>query len=330
MHDHRGHHGNNRNPVACSTPMEIHKLQRRFLRLRGLLRSLQWPKISHFTVAGVLYKLPLPAISVIEKPSGKELEYLSGFFDGDGCVYHGSPQQRCCSLSVTQSLSGAEILLRFRHAFGGGIYHGGRGMGLRRPTICWKIQGSLAQQAASFLGGLPSQKQAQLLMAKHWPSTLKEREKERPFLQRLKQTDPDPAQLHCTWRYLAGFFDAEGCISARPDGHINLIVVQKFKPVLEVTQQFLIDELPCLTAAIHLNGNGHELSVSNTKSSILVLRRLVEHGLTLKRSQAYLALSLSTTNYPDVREQLSRLKGNQCRYSRLDSCSSQLCAAPSC
>ena len=49
-----------------------------------------------------------------------------------------------------------------------------------------------------------------------------------------------------------------------------------------------------------------------------ILKRLHINGLDVKKEQAQLALTLTATNHVQLREQLSKLKGHQRRYQRLD------------
>ena len=55
-------------------------------RLTQLQRKIRFPPLQTITVNGRTYQLPLSTTEPVRLPSQEELEYLTGFFDGDGCV----------------------------------------------------------------------------------------------------------------------------------------------------------------------------------------------------------------------------------------------------
>ena len=65
---------------------ELFQWRRRCDRLTHLQRRIRFPPLDTITVDGQDVKLPLPAVEAVRSPSQEELEYLVGFFDGDGCV----------------------------------------------------------------------------------------------------------------------------------------------------------------------------------------------------------------------------------------------------
>lgn len=128
--------------VAAAGPPQhtlLAQTQRRFSRLQRLHRQLVWPPMHSFVSRGTCYELPLRARS----PSCghvplQEVEYLAGFFDGDGsagCTLRGQ-----ATLSVAQSVTHPEALLFLYSRFGGGIYNHRGGMGPVRPSLQWLRQ----------------------------------------------------------------------------------------------------------------------------------------------------------------------------------------------
>ena len=91
-------------------------------------------------VDGKELKLPLPAAKPIRLPSQEELEYMVGFFDGDGCVSIYKILARC--KSIGQSIDPLEVLLLFRFLLGGSIYHHSTATGSRKAAVVWKVYGS--------------------------------------------------------------------------------------------------------------------------------------------------------------------------------------------
>ena len=78
------------------------KMQRRRDQISRLLRRLRLPPPGDFFSHGNLYRLPLraeDAFGARAQPSLAQLEYMAGFFDGDGCV------------SAENSLSGCRLFV---------------------------------------------------------------------------------------------------------------------------------------------------------------------------------------------------------------------------
>ena len=210
----------------------LQEVQRKNQDLRKYKKKLPWPKLKCFAANGVIYSLPLRADSKepSQRPAEASLAYLAGFFDGDGCV--------CCrpclsgaSLKVGQSFDQAEVLLLCQQTFGGSISQESRGIGLRKPSLQWQAYGQSARAADSLLAPHSLTKQKQLLLAAEWPDARSRREECKAELRALKECDTAVAGA-CSWRYFAGFFDAEGCISQLQAGvSLRLIIVQKHPQV---------------------------------------------------------------------------------------------------
>ena len=153
-------------PLSASPCDTLQEVRRKNEDLRKLLKKTPWPKLKYFWANGRSYSLPLRSGS--REPSHRaakaRLEYLAGFFDGDGCV--SCPVDLSgCQLSVAQSYDQADILMLFLETFGGSIARQGGGMGLRKPApvdSIWPVgtNGSLApgtkqhyQAEAALVGG---------------------------------------------------------------------------------------------------------------------------------------------------------------------------------
>ncbi|CAJ1359295.1 unnamed protein product [Effrenium voratum] len=295
-------------------------LQRGFQRLRALQGKLEWPRLTHFSAFGQQYQLPLSKEETRLSATTSEatIQYLSGFFDGDGCV---SPQRSrgTCSLVVGQVASNAEVLMRFRDVFGGAIHRASNGQGLRRPTIKWTISGPEGQKAAAALARASIVKYEQLLIALKWPSSYESRISACQELKRLKMSRLGPRDVHCTWAYVAGFFDAEGCIQLRAsDAHMDLVMVQRHDDVLPKIRRFLQDVCSSELVVRRTSRGFNRLSVNARDDVIVVLQRLLSSGLLQKKDQADAALTLQHTSHRHVRDSLAAVKGNQMRYARLD------------
>ncbi|CAE8662197.1 unnamed protein product [Polarella glacialis] len=301
-------------------------LQRRRDRLHACLRRIPWPPVKHFVAFGQRQELPVKVGTSLETKSGavlpnlsqQELEYLSGFFDGDGCV-SATGNRGSCALQVGQAFDRGEALVRFHAAFGGGIYHHCSGMGSKKPSIIWVVSGTAGRKAAAQLALWPSLKQSQLMIAACWEGFDTNRQELYMSLKRLKRHDHNPALLDCSWPYLAGFFDAEGYvhISARSVS-INLQLTQNNRIVLDRIRMFLHNEKLPEWGPVRSSNASHVMLCTTLAASQKTLQKLLAAGLVVKRREAELALTLTAENHMALRDELSQLSGNQSKYKRLD------------
>ena len=294
------------------------QIQRRITALKRLQSSLQLPPLSEFEAFGRTYPLPLRACQaqMAEVPV-ERLQYLAGFFDGDGCVTSrdGRPY-----LSVGLSNCSAEALLFFRDAFGGGIAGSVPGRGLKKPVLQWKLYSeAVCLEAAQHLLKYSILKRSQLQLLIDWPSKSDQRRQAAAHLTHLKSCDfHEHGEL--SWPWLAGFVDAEGCIGIRADSKsIFLNITQKDDAVLEKIFGFMQAEGIAAAQVRHDGRDAHVLSVSALESVLILLDNLLRNGLFLKKEQAETALLVKELNHDDLRRRISATAGNQKRYSRLDS-----------
>ena len=293
---------------------ELDRLRRCCDRLTQLQRRIRFPPLETITVNGEDIRLPLPSVEAVLSPSHGELEYLVGFFDGDGCVTMNS-KTGAVHLSISQNVDSVDVLLHFRTMLGGGVYHHYPRAGSRKASVRWQVHSSKMSQAAVALSSLPSMKQAQLEIAMRGTVALSDRDSVEQKLKTFKQKHHAPSQMpRCSWRYLAGFFDAEGCISVRSYSGLSLRLKQVNPRVLMELQGFLRH----YGWRLYHYGSCSELICNNTTGCKEVLERLLENGLLVKRKQAKLALTLSTENHLEIRDAIFALNGWQKRYQRLD------------
>ena len=306
---------------TCFLPtasLEFSELQRRRDELRSLLRSITFPPIESFTVDGVTYSLPLKARPPPEqKPTREELEYLCGFFDGDGCVTM-KATTGSVHLEVRQTISNVQNLLRFRNVFGGGVYANRQRTGFSQTTLTWQVSGKSASFAAGLMATVPSMKQNQLEIAASGIVEAARRSKVKTKLKSMKQKSYIPSSLAVTWPYFAGFFDAGGCIRVRAaDTSLNLEIRQANPTVLESLLPFLRDQGLDRWKLQH-GGKVPSLRCAHLQTCKLTLKQLLHNGLSGKRQPAKIALELTPANRQKIRDALFSLTGRQARYTRLD------------
>ena len=307
-------------PVTSTSKDErvLRRYQRHDGWLDGLLKRIKRPRLEFFESGGVKYWLPLSAEdAVVEGCSEDELAYLSGFFDGDGCV--ACRTDGAIYLQVGQSIKGGNALLRFQRAFGGGIYRQTDGCSTTQPMIYWSlsgVSGTDAARAAKLLSRNSYIKQAQLLVA--MSGNVAEDSIPQVKQQLEKRRTTFPRNFSATWSYLAGFFDAEGCIEVPPASNsVHLRVDQKCDAILQALFAFL--EAEGLSGwKIYDAADASSLICYMSNVSKQTLRQLLLNGLSLKRDQAQIALQLNASSRGEVRDKLFPLVGQQNRYKRVD------------
>lgn len=294
----------------------ICKVQRLCEKLEKLQSRVVCPRLTSFTEGGEVYQLPLKAaMPRAAPPTRKELEYFVGFFDGDGSVNLNG--KKGVQLQVDQNIDSARVLLCFHSVFGGGIYLSHHGTGRTKVALKWALSSAKVSAAADLLASMPSMKQAQLEIASRGKSLLADVSTHSQVLDALKSKDHRPAGLECSWAYFAGFFDADGCIRVRAtDVGLVLSVSQKNQFILSSVHDFL--QRQGLACHLYASKSYFELRCAELACCKQILKQLLLNGLDVKKKQAQLALTLTAANHAQLREQLSKLKGHQGRYQRLD------------
>ncbi|CAK0880752.1 unnamed protein product [Prorocentrum cordatum] len=296
-------------------------IERRCRRLESFRKRLIRPPCQSFVVDGKVYSLPVRA----QDPSGDSehaqnsvLDYFAGFFDGDGCV-SSSRSFGNRSLQMYQAENNVAVLVRFMKQFGGGIYKGSSVKGSHQCCFRWELSGERARGAASLLRRASVVKREQLdLLVSEAPTCPLHRGRLASTLRSLKREAPGPCH-DVSWGYVAGFFDAEGCIQIKPYTQVHLKVSQKYEEPLICIKRLIERTFPGVDASLVQNRSGHyQLCVSRTASSFAVLEQLLNSGLAGKKQQAILAMSLNRSNFARIRDSLSELKGNQSRWKLLD------------
>ena len=303
----------------CSaTASEWKRWQRRSDRLTQLQQRIKFPQPKSVTVEGTTYALPLTNVGPPERePTQEELEYLVGFFDGDGCVAMRSKTGQI-SLRISQSIDSAQVLLMFRDKLGGGVSRHSNRTGLHKACLIWQVYSSTMQHAALLLSRIPSMKQQELQIAAGAPIAKADRAKVVEQLKFFKCKDHSPTNLTITWPQFAGFFDAEGSVGIhRSSVAIKLSIGQANPCVLKNLLVFLHAN-GLERWQLYKNRKGAELSCRELATAKRTLELLLSSGLRLKKMQAELALSLNASNHQQVREDIMNLNGWQGRYNRLD------------
>ena len=307
----------------CSGSLE--KLQRRRERLEGLLARIQRPRLESFEVDGKRYQLPLSAKDAeIEHCGEDKLAYLAGFFDGDGCVSL-NKTTGSFRLTVGQSVKGAETLMRFRQHFGGSITRHKDGNGFTAPSLSWWLCGEAMKRASTLLTKHSRTKRSQLQISARGNVEKEARLQVADELKLLKRGNYVPDNRQLSWHYLAGFFDAEGCIRVFPDSASFSLEVAQVRPaILNQILSFLHHRqhesckiYECRPR--HHNHTHYCIRCFGHEECKRILQQLIANGLQQKCAQAKLARDLTSQNHVEIRDALCQLVGQQSRYKRLDS-----------
>ncbi|CAK9019719.1 unnamed protein product [Durusdinium trenchii] len=295
-------------------------------RLKKHLSCQKWPRLTHLDFAGGLrFELPMSKKDVdahLSHLGRVDMAYLAGFFDGDGCVV---PQSNLsgCTLALEQSVTNSSVLFLFLANFGGSIRRAATGLGSVRPKAQWYVGGALARAAAVRLRPHCLVKREQLRIAMAWPSSTSDREACYTRLKQLKRSPPNIAsKAPICWTYVAGFFDAEGCILVPADSkNLRLVLWQRDPEILQAVQTFITKEFPDAVPRLYSRRlvTGHCLILSCGKATVLmVLKKLLEHGLRFKRPQALHLMTSNFSSHADMRQSGKLMKGNQSYLQRLD------------
>lgn len=307
----------------------LEKLHRRRERLKGLLARIQRPRLESFEVDGKRYHLPLLAKDAeIEHCSEDKLAYLAGFFDGDGCVSL-SKTTGSFSLTVGQSVNGAGTLMRFRQHFGGSITRQRDGNGFIRPKLQWQLFGEAMKRASTLLTKHSRTKRSQLQISAYGHVEKAVRLQVADELKLLKKGDYVPDNRQLSWQYLAGFFDAEGCIKVSPQRASIVLELSQVKPAILMQilsflhrQQHESWKIYTYTHECLSPNNStayyYRINCCGNEECKRILQQLLAHGLQQKREQANLARDLTYHNHVEIRDALFQLTGQQARYNRLD------------
>lgn len=186
-----------------------------------------------------------------------DLQWAGGHFDGDGSVFiskrsNGSlPLQ----LAVSKSVVALSSIQRFQSMFGGNVYkHTARsGRPNRMSEVSWMVYGPEAVKVSCMLYPYVYAKKTQLAWAATYPCgessfarkwavgdgswhTIAEvkanRENIRMQLKHLKEQEHQAIDGVLPLAYIAGFVDADGCLSFRK-GSTTITVAQKSRAVLD-------------------------------------------------------------------------------------------------
>ena len=288
-------------------------------KLKEHLRKQRRPTVSHVDVGGVSLQLPIRPGSIARLPK-RDPVYLAGAFDGDGYIGANSTRSGC-RLVVVQQIGSIAFLMAFLSRFGGSISIHSSGTGTRQPSIQWQVSGQAARKAAAELHKHCLVKKEQLEIALHWPDGRTEREQCALKLKTLKKLEPKiEGSAVTSWRYISGFFDAEGFIKiASVCNSVQLCVAQRDLPILDAIRRFLSHKLPDSYIGIRRTApNNFTLEVASKNSVRYILKSMLANGLLVKRATAEHVLQSIDLPHSTLRGCEPAIKGHQKFFEKLD------------
>ena len=309
-------HSSTTKDIPAVTCADINALKQEIAQLRNELRSTPWKKLTHATVGGEMLRLPWkgPDWKTLQIPCPEDVSYLAGFFDGDGCV---STAGLRCRLGATQAYDACCVLVRFADKLGGSVCVQKQGTGLRKPCLEWYLQGKGARHAAGLLAATSLVKHEELAVVADWPKHRKDRALAMQRLRDCKaESGADNSAGHVSWNYMAGFFDAEGCISVKASSRLSLSISQKRPAILERLSSFLLYH--GMKSDIHACEKEFRLALGRRADCEAFLKQVLSAGLLVKARQAEIALCLRQTGASHARQVISALSGNQSFGKMLD------------
>ena len=312
--------------ASISHQCYLKKLEVISRKLMEHLRSQKRPKLTHVNVGGVSMRLPTRAKELVGNNTlfaTRDAVYLAGFFDGDGCV---SPEMNLSGfqLRVGQQIGSSSILIAFLYRFGGAISVSHSGTGTAQPVIQWRVCGQAARKAAAELQKHCLVKKEQLEIALRWPDGRTDREQCALKLKALKKSEPDIAEnAVSSWRYISGFFDAEGCIKISADCSVRLQVTQRDLPILDAICSFLSHKLPDSSSYIGTKRAGlqsacYDLYLGEKTAIVKILNIMLINGLLVKRATAEHVVHSINFPHDVLRSCEPAIKGHQNLFERLD------------
>ena len=273
-------------------------------------------------VGGVSLQLPIKAEAIARSniPLVKrDPAYLAGAFDGDGwvCANFG---RSGCRLGVGQQIGSIALLIAFLSRFGGTISIHSSGTGTRQATIQWQASGQAARKAIAELHKHCLVKKEQLEMALRWPDSRTEREQRALKLKMLKKLEPKIEESAITsWRYISGFFDAEGCIEiVSSSNSVRLRVTQRDFPILNAIRRFLSHKFPDDYVRIRRTPSFCVLEAASKNSVRYILEGMLANGLLVKRATAEHVLQSIGLPHRTLRGCEPAIKGHQNLFEKLD------------
>ncbi len=171
---------------------------------------------------------------ILEKPYEISPYYMGGFFDGDASIY--IDQNNCLTISISQCY--LPILEKFKTIFGGHVYYDTRDISNTKQRNChvFKVCGRECLKLLQYLdiGSILKHKQIQVAKTFILANKLQGFDDLKDECKILVKTynkeykvshDKDYSKIN--WEYIAGIFDAEGCIHVKRNHFSYIKITQK-------------------------------------------------------------------------------------------------------
>jgi len=224
--------------------------------------------------------------------SENEAQYAAGLWDGDGNISMNDHNQSVYTGVAQTCSSGTPPVLRWLKQRYGGYIHDKKAYGNQRPPYVWRSYGKNARLFLTHMErySILKRQQATLGLRVLESKTAQDRDALAHQLHSSKKLSEyrkvviDKSRL-CD-AYLAGFFDAEGCVSLNDSGH-QLMFTQKSSPSLLYAIKEYLDGIGCV--------HGKTFAVFTAPSAAAVLDRIKRFSIVKKSQMDVYASHLSAT-----------------------------------
>lgn len=161
-------------------------------------------------------------------------EYIGGFFDSDGSIYF---DKNILKINFSQCV--LNILLLLQKSYGGIIYNNHRKSETKREQYVLVICGEYTKKIIDILEKTSILKIDKIKIGKEYLNYInKENNEEKMDLinkfKLLKKQDDKIYFDRINWKYIAGFFDGDGCITLNYKSLVN----KKVKPRFDICQKY--------------------------------------------------------------------------------------------
>ena len=225
-------------------------------------------------------------------------EYLAGFFDSDGSIYFDKT-----TLKINFSQCVINVLLLIQKEYGGTIYKNNKRSDVKRIEYSLIISGEYAEKIINILSQTSVLKINKINIGKEYlkyinkESSYKKTELIEKFRQLTKQDD-EIYFNRINWKYIAGMFDGDGCITINycdlEKNRLNpkFSICQKYTPkFLEYIKNYIINDLN----EKKISCNKLNIYVSN-KEIIMKIYDKLKNYIHIKKYQ-FECLMLMITEY---------------------------------
>jgi hypothetical protein len=247
-----------------------------------------------------------------------EKEYLAGFFDSDGSIYISNDV-----LFVSFSQCVLNILLSIQNQYGGTLFKRNKKNENQRIQYTLRIVGQYTKKILLDLNETCVLKKNKVSKGIEYLDFINKKMNEEKqniidYIRNNKKEDNQENFNRINWKYVAGFFDGDGCIT------MNYIELErnKISSIFSIAQKYTPNFLNYLKVYISSNSlykltlSKHAISTSS-KELISLIYEKIKNYLIVKKYQFYLLIKIidenkkENKNFVKIKELAYEMKKNK-------------------